>query len=194
MGTASCLLIGILTVITCLFILALVDVIPNPMPYLSSLLSPAASAASSVAAAATTSPMTTKRSNFYSTRSGPDMGLPRRPFNEQVERQNQLNSDLSRVKLATDNLDDEQIEAYDPARLSLEKSVFDSHREFIEDAYVSTQGANSTDSVRSDEQHVNPRVGLRKVDYTSVFSEADSRVVSSESPDQIAQQTGEFVI
>ena len=74
---------------------------------------------------------------------------------------------------------------WDPAKLSLEKDVFDSHREFTEDAYISTQGANSTDTIRDDPNDVNPWVGLRRPDYTGAFSESDARVVSSEYPDQM---------
>lgn len=135
------------------------------------------------------------KSRFYASRSNPQVTLPRRPVNERTAQQNQMNEDLSSLKLSTDQVEElDPLQAYDPARLSLEKSVYDSHREFVEDAYVSTQGANSTDSVRSDAQDINPRVGLRKVDYTSAFSEADARVVSSESPDQIAQRNSYFVI
>jgi hypothetical protein len=135
------------------------------------------------------------KSRFGTRADGPDVNLARRPLNERAEQQNQMNQDLSTLKLSTDKIESlDPLQAYDPARMSLEKSVFDSHREFTEDAYISTQGANSTDSVRSDEQNINPRVGLRKVDYTSAFSESDARVVSSEAPDQIAQRTGGFVI
>jgi hypothetical protein len=124
-----------------------------------------------------------------------DMSLPRRPINERTAQQNQMDNDLSSLKLSTDSMNKiEPVHAYDPARLSLEKSVFDSHREFVADAYISTQGANSTDSVRSDSMDVNVRHGLRKIDYVSAFSESDARVVSSESPDQVAQRTGAFVI
>lgn len=141
------------------------------------------------------SAMNPKRSRFYSSGSDPNTSLARRPINERTAQQNQMDQDLSSLKLSTDKIEElDPLQAYDPARLSLEKSVYDSHREFVEDAYISTQGANSTDSVRSDEQNINPRVGLRKVDYTSAFSESDARVVSSESPDQVAQKTGSFVI
>lgn len=141
--------------------------------------------------------VSTTKSRFSTSASelDPTFNLPRRPVNEQTSSQNQMNSDLSTLKLSTENVDNlDSIEPYDPARLSLEKSVFDSHREFVEDAYISTQGANSTDSVRSDSQDINPRVGLRKIDYTGVFSGETARVVSSESPDQIAQTNGSFVI
>lgn len=84
---------------------------------------------------------------------------------------------------------------YDPARDSLEQSVFDSHSEFIEDAYVSTQGPNSTNSVRDDTNDINPRVGLRRIDYTSAYSQNDARTVSSEYPDQVMQaNAGTFVL
>lgn len=141
------------------------------------------------------SEMTPSRSQFGTRADGPTVNLPQRPLNEPTAQQNQMGQDLSSLKLSTDNIDTtDPLQDYDPARMSLEKSVFDSHREFVEDAYISTQGANSTDSVRDDAQDINPRIGLRKIDYTNAFSESSARVVSSETPDQIAQTTNSFVI
>lgn len=81
-------------------------------------------------------------------------------------------------------------ESYDPARLSLDQSVFDSHKEFVDESYSSTQGPNSANIERDDTNEVVKRVGLRRVDYTSVYSSDDSRTVSSEYPEQVAQGTG----
>lgn len=86
---------------------------------------------------------------------------------------------------------------WDPAEFSLEGSVYDSHREFVKDAYVSTQGPNNKNTVRDDTNEINPRVGLRRVDYTDLAaqSQSDARVVSSEYPEQIAQpNAGTFLI
>jgi hypothetical protein len=179
MKSSNCILMGVIVVVTCLFILALYDVMPKPERLT---LVPKGASDSDT------------KSTFYSSRSHPALILPRRPYDEEMEQQNQVDEDINVVKLATNDVEDFQTEPYDPARMSLERSVFDSHRAFVNDSYVSTQGANSTDSVRTDEQNINPRVGLRKVDYTSAFSESDARVVSSETPDQINQVTGQFVI
>jgi hypothetical protein len=84
-------------------------------------------------------------------------------------------------------LDGKDDKEWDPASMSLEQSVFDSHREFVQDAYVSTQGANSTNTVRDDTNEVNKRWGLRRVDYTSVLIGDDARVVPSEYQAQVEQ-------
>lgn len=84
-------------------------------------------------------------------------------------------------------LDNKDDQGWDPAAMSLEQSVFDSHREFVEDAYVSTQGANSTNTVRDDTNEVNKRWGLRRVDYTSVIIGDNARVIPSEYKVQVEQ-------
>ena len=76
-------------------------------------------------------------------------------------------------------------EPWDPAMMSLENSVFDSHREFVSDAYVSTQGPNNKDQVRDDTNDINPRVGLRNINYRDVYTLPDARVQSSEEPAQM---------
>lgn len=88
----------------------------------------------------------------------------------------------------------EQIESYDPAKESLEQSVFDSHKEFVDESYDSTQGPSSANVIRDDTNEVVKRWGLRRVDYTGAFSESDARTVSSEYPEQVAQQTGSYSI
>ena len=50
--------------------------------------------------------------------------------------------------------------AYDPARESLEESVFLSHKEFVEDSYISTTGSNASDTLRDDPNDVNKRWGI----------------------------------
>ena len=46
--------------------------------------------------------------------------------------------------------------SWDHTMMSLENSVFDSHREFVSDAYVSTQGPNNNKRVREgDEDDIN---------------------------------------
>lgn len=90
---------------------------------------------------------------------------------------------------------DPEIPAYDPAKESLEQSVFDSHNEFVEDAYVSTQGPNSTNSVRDDLTGPVKQWGLKRVDYTGVFVGDDARTVSSEYADQLASSDeGSYVL
>ena len=83
--------------------------------------------------------------------------------------------------------------AYDPASTGLEQSIVDSHREFTDEAYQYAQGANSTDVLLDHEENVNPRWGLRRIDY-SVGSGSDARTVSSETPSQMKQGTGSFVL
>ncbi len=94
----------------------------------------------------------------------------------------------------TPKTDEDMQYHYDPAVDSLEPSVFDSHREFTDDAYVSTQGPNATNSERDDTNEINPRVGLRRVDYTSIQSGDDARVVSSEYPEQVAQTSDSYLL
>lgn len=77
---------------------------------------------------------------------------------------------------------------WDPAKLALEQTVFDSHQEFIQDAYINVQGPNNTNTVRDDDTGPVKQWGLRRVDYSSISSGDDSRVVSSEYPDQIARE------
>lgn len=86
-------------------------------------------------------------------------------------------------------------DSYDPSEVGVEQAVVDSHREFVDEAYNSTQGANATDVIRDDTNEVNPRWGLRRVDYTTTFSDSDARTVSSESPDQVEQpNAGKFTL
>jgi hypothetical protein len=81
-------------------------------------------------------------------------------------------------------------EDYDYASMSLEDSVFQSHQEFVEDSYISSQGANMTDSVRDDLIYPNSWVGLRRPDMMSANSEdPTNRVVSSEYPEQVTPET-----
>jgi len=85
--------------------------------------------------------------------------------------------------------------AYDPARESLEQSVYDSHKEFVEDSYISTTGANASDSLRTDTNDINKRVGLRMIDYSSVNSEDETvRITSSEYPEQMGNRNTSFII
>ena len=84
--------------------------------------------------------------------------------------------------------------AYDPAKESLEQSVFDSHKEFVEDSYISTQGPSSVNVERDDEVGPVTRWGLRRVDYTSIVPGDDARQVPSEYPDQVEQTTNTYVL
>lgn len=76
---------------------------------------------------------------------------------------------------------------YDPITMSLEKSVFDSHKQYADDAYITSVGPSAAVSVRDDTNEINPRWGLRRVDYTSAQSGSDARIVSSETGDQMEQ-------
>ena len=84
---------------------------------------------------------------------------------------------------------DEVANNYDPAQDSLDKSVFDSHKEFVDESYASSTGPSAANIERDDTNEVVKRVGLRRVDYTSVYSSDDARTVSSEYPEQVAQNT-----
>jgi hypothetical protein len=83
---------------------------------------------------------------------------------------------------------------WDPAKIALEQTVFDSHQEFISDAYINVQGPNNTNTVRDDDVGPVKQWGLRRVDYTGVFSGDDARVVSSEYPDQVAREEASIVL
>ena len=84
--------------------------------------------------------------------------------------------------------------AYDPAHMSLEQSVFESHREFVDDSYVSTQGPSSGNSVRDDTNEINKRVGLRRTNYMDIQPADDVRTTSSEYADQVQQKTNSFIL
>ncbi len=83
---------------------------------------------------------------------------------------------------------------FDPAKESLEQSVFDSHKEFVDEAYSSTSGPSATNVERDDNNDINVRWGARRVDYTSVFPSDESRSTHSEYPDQLASDNGSFVL
>lgn len=83
---------------------------------------------------------------------------------------------------------------YDPAKESLEQSVFDSHQEFVEDSYTSTQGPNSSNVERDDDTGPVKRWGLRRIDYQSIYSGDDARTVSSEYPEQMDQNDTSIVL
>jgi hypothetical protein len=85
--------------------------------------------------------------------------------------------------------------SYDPAGMSLEPSVAASHKEFVEDSYVSTSGANSTDTLRDDDSPPNKRWGLRQVDYTSANGEdVTNRVVPTEYPLQLEHASTSSIV
>ncbi len=73
---------------------------------------------------------------------------------------------------------------------SLEPEVFASQNAYTKEMTNSTSGA-SAQSVRDDPNDINPWVGIRGAvrDYSSVYSDSTSRVVSSETPDQMKQPT-----
>jgi hypothetical protein len=69
-------------------------------------------------------------------------------------------------------------------QISIEPEVTDSHQTYTNDINRSTSGASSN-VVRSDRNDINPRVGLRAIDYHSVYTASDARTDSSEAPDQM---------
>lgn len=79
---------------------------------------------------------------------------------------------------------------WDPAKMNLDQATFDSHHEFVNDSYISGQGASISSGLQTNDHLTapNPWVGLRRVDYTSAFSQRDARTVSSECPSQIARE------
>jgi hypothetical protein len=68
----------------------------------------------------------------------------------------------------------------------VEKSVVDSHKQFVDEIHHKTTGA-STETVRDDSNDVNPRWGLRKTNYFDAVSGVDARTTSSEDPRQMYQ-------
>ena len=73
-------------------------------------------------------------------------------------------------------------------QMSIEPEVAMSHQAYSNDVGRSTSGASSN-VVRSDRNDINPRVGLRTIDYHSVYASRDARTDSSESPDQMPSKT-----
>jgi hypothetical protein len=71
--------------------------------------------------------------------------------------------------------------------MSVEPEVFESHSRYSRDMGRSTSGA-STMSVRDDPNDVVPWVGLRRVDYRSVYAGNNVRQEHSEIPDQMPQR------
>ena len=83
---------------------------------------------------------------------------------------------------------------YDPADEGLDRSVYDSHNAFIDESDLSSQSPSAAYVERDDTNEVVKRWGLRRVDYTSTFSEDDARTVSSEYPEQVAQKVNSYTI
>lgn len=72
-------------------------------------------------------------------------------------------------------------------KMSLESEVSDSHKRFVKDVTRSTSGAaGASMTVRSDDNDINPWVGLRRPRYrTPASANSDARTVHSEYPDQM---------
>ena len=98
--------------------------------------------------------------------------------------------DLERLTTSPDITDIGATPEYDPASMSVDAEVYASHQAFVDNTYLTSTGASGENSVRSDAQDINPRVGLRRVDYTTAYSGDDSRQVSSQTPDQLDQGKG----
>jgi hypothetical protein len=71
---------------------------------------------------------------------------------------------------------------------ALEPEVYASHDEYVADMNRSTSGASML-TIRSDDNDVNPWVGLRRVDYHSAYPADDVRVDSSEVPSAMPAAT-----
>lgn len=66
----------------------------------------------------------------------------------------------------------------------LEKSVTESHNQYVQDLQQRTSGA-SVETVTSHDENINPWVGLRRPDYSSVRIDGSAREVSSQTPEQL---------
>ena len=76
---------------------------------------------------------------------------------------------------------------------AVDQSVFDSHKRFISEAPHRTTVA-SIFTKRDDPNDINPFVGLRRPRYhTQASNQPQSRIVSSEDPEQMPS-TGRFVL
>lgn len=71
---------------------------------------------------------------------------------------------------------------------SLEPDVFKQQAQYTNDLGIANTGP-STMVVRSDPNDINPWVGFRRTDYTGVWPGATSRVVATETADQMDHQT-----
>lgn len=72
--------------------------------------------------------------------------------------------------------------------MSLEPEVFDSHTSFSDQHMIANSGASMMTEMSHDED-INPRVGLRRTDYNSIYAESDARVVPSEFQNQMPNKT-----
>lgn len=66
----------------------------------------------------------------------------------------------------------------------LEKGVFDSHKRFVSDLRQTPRGSSSLTETSHDE-NINPWVGLRRPDYTSVKVSEHAREVPTQTPEQL---------
>jgi hypothetical protein len=87
--------------------------------------------------------------------------------------------------------DDDSV-PYDPAADSLEPDVYNSHKEFVEDAYISTQGANQ-DTELDHDVNIVPWVGLKRPENPDIEG-SDARTVTSLYNDQMSHYSGSIVI
>jgi hypothetical protein len=81
---------------------------------------------------------------------------------------------------------------YDPAADSLEPDVYNSHKEFVDDAYISTQGANQ-DTELDHDVNIVPWVGLKRPQNIDLEG-SDARTVISLYNDQLSQYSGSITI
>jgi hypothetical protein len=125
-------------------------------------------------------------------------GVPVKNSNVNVSGYNQFfstdgsgRSNLQQMKqyndvINSDHLDGDYNEVIQ--QMSIEPEVAMSHQAYSNDVGRSTSGASSH-VLRSDRNDINPRIGLRTIDYHSVYASKDARTDSSESPDQMPSKT-----
>lgn len=70
----------------------------------------------------------------------------------------------------------------------LEKSVTESHNQYVQDLQHRTSGA-SVETVTSHDENINPWVGLRRPDYSSIRIDGNAREVSSQTPEQLHESS-----
>lgn len=70
----------------------------------------------------------------------------------------------------------------------LEKSVTESHKQYVKDLQQRTSGA-SVETVTSHDENINPWVGLRRPDYLSIKVDPGAREVSSQTKEQLVESS-----
>lgn len=98
------------------------------------------------------------------------------------------NADLQQQYADLANLDGYQDYNEVAQYTSLEPEIFKSHAEYSTDINNSTSGASSM-VLRSDDNYPITWIGLKRPDMRSSYASSDSRIDSSESPEQMPATT-----